>query len=287
MWYLARQEEGGPQYVEAPQPATQREQPAPPAPEEERPRQLVATGAWNVERVEGTPQIGSQRIEDGGRIAVGQWLETDATSRAKIDVADIGFVQVDPNSRVRLVRTRPTEHRLALARGTLHAQIYAPPRLFFVDTPSAVAVDYGCSYTLSVDDAGASVLRVTGGWVALVRNGRESRVPAGAVCVTRPGVGPGTPYFEDASEEFRTELTRFDFEGGGRQSLLAVLSQARERDTLTLIQLLARVGLADRTLVYEQLAALVPPPEGVTRSGVLRLNPEMLEQWMMQLTWVW
>jgi hypothetical protein len=38
--------------------------------------------------------------------------------------------------------------------------IWAPPRLFFVDTPSAVAADLGCSYTLEVKDDGAGVLRV-------------------------------------------------------------------------------------------------------------------------------
>src|SRR5207253_7821011 len=129
------------------------------------------------------------------------WLETDSSSRAKISVGRIGQVEVDPNTRLRLVQTRLTEHRLALARGRMQARIWAPPRLFFVDTPSAEAVDLGCAYTLAVDDAGGSLLQVTSGYVAFVRDGRESKVPAGAVCVTRPGIGPGTPYFADASEK--------------------------------------------------------------------------------------
>ena len=92
--------------------------------------------------------------------------ETDTNSRAQISVSDIGQVEIDPNTRVRLVATKPTEHRLELAQGRLSARISAPPKLFFVNTPSGIAEDLGCAYTLEVDDAGNSLLRVTVGWVA-------------------------------------------------------------------------------------------------------------------------
>jgi hypothetical protein len=216
-------------------------------------------------------------------------LVTDSGSRAVIAVADIGQVEVYSNSRVRLVRTGKREHRLALDRGSLHAKINAPPRLFFVDTPSAVAVDIGCAYTLSVDDNGATRLHVDGGWVMLVHNGRESMVPDGAVCVTQPGIGPGTPYFEDASERFLKALTRFDFEKGTDDVLRVVLAEARKRDTITLINLLhwAGAGGEQRSRVYDRLAELVPPPTGVTKPGVMKFDQHMLELWMKDLTWVW
>jgi hypothetical protein len=218
---------------------------------------------------------------------VGEWLETDSASRAKINVADIGQVDIGPNSRVRLVGTRSTEHRLALERGRLHAMISAPPRLFIVETPSATAVDLGCSYTLEVDDRGRSILHVTSGWVALERKGRESIVPAGAVCVTEPGKGVGTPYFDDASASFRDALSRLDFRNGGAKALGVVLSEAREYDTLTLWHLLYRVRGAERARVYDRLAALIAPPKGVTREGVLRLDKGMLDLWKQGLEWAW
>src|SRR5205085_314049 len=138
--------------------------------------------SWEVARLAGAPQIGRERIGERGQLAVGEWLETDNNSRAQISVARIGEVEVEPQTRIRLVETRPTEHRIELARGTMHARIWAPPRLFFVDTPSAVAADLGCAYTLEVDDAGRSLLHVTMGYVALERGARESIVPAGAAC---------------------------------------------------------------------------------------------------------
>jgi hypothetical protein len=240
--------------------------------------------SWEVARLEGAPQIGSSRISGKGSLAVGQWLETDNQSRAEINVASIGEVQIDPNTRVRLVETKPTEHRLELAHGRMSARVWAPPRLFFVDTPSAVAEDLGCAYTLEVDDRGGSLLRVTLGWVALQLKDRESVVPAGAACATRPGIGPGTPYFEDASEAFRDALARVDFGTESRVTvnmtpLQIVLDNSRVRDTLTLWNLLARVEDQDRTTVYERMAVLVPPPDGVTRDGVLALNQPMLDAW--------
>jgi FecR protein/Putative zinc-finger len=235
--------------------------------------------SWEVARLEGKPKVGWSAITETGRIAVGDWLETDHSSRALISVGDIGRVEVDPNTRVRLVRARETEHRLRLARGTLHVIIWAPPRYFVVDTPSAVATDLGCMYTLEVDRDGIGRLNVTSGWVAFELNGRESFVPADATCETRPAVGPGTPHYEDAPAALIASLRRFDFENGGGTELAIVLSQARKEDAFTLWHLLARTAGDTRSGVYDHLASLVPAPAGVSREGILRLDREMLDLW--------
>jgi len=250
----------------------------------------LAAGSWQVQSLNGAPQIGKKKFGAQGRLGVGEWLETDASSRAQIAVGSIGRVNIDENTRVRLVETEPTEHRLELARGKLSATIWAPPRLFFVDTPSAVAADLGCAYTLEVDDHGAGVLRVTAGWVALELKDRESMVPRGAACETRPGVGPGTPFFEDAQPSFRRAIETFDFEddAAARASALnSMLVEARSRDTLTLWHLLARVEGDDRVRVYDKIAGFVPPPDGVTREGVLQLDQEMLDRWKDALEVSW
>ncbi len=251
----------------------------------------ASRGSWEVARLAGAPRIGSARIFEKSRLAVGQWLETDDSSRAQINVSSIGSVEIDPNTKVRLLETSVTEHRLELARGRLSARIWAPPRLFFVDTPSAVAADLGCAYTLEVNDEGGSLLRVTSGWVALQLRDRESLVPAGAACATRPGIGPGTPYFEDASEAFRSSLGKVDFEfqksSEWQTTLATLLTESRPRDTLTLWHLLSRVEATDRERLYERMAALVPPPAGVTRDGILRLDDKMLNDWKGQMENYW
>jgi anti-sigma factor RsiW len=116
----------------------------------------VAGASWEVARLSGQPLIESSPIPRTARLHTGQWLETDGRSRAMIQVGMLGQVEVDPRSRVRLVKTGANEHRLELARGRLYASIVAAPRLFQVETPSAVAIDLGCAYTLEVDEAGGS-----------------------------------------------------------------------------------------------------------------------------------
>jgi hypothetical protein len=239
---------------------------------------------YEVLRLEGSPQVGAARLNATGRLQIGQWLTTDSSSRARIHVASLGDVDIDPNTRIQLVEARETEHRLLLQRGVLHARIWAPPRSFFVNTPFAQAVDLGCTYTLEVDDDGTGVLRVTSGWVALEHQGRESFVPAGAMCLTHPGVGPGTPYRSDASSRLQTALEKVDWGFDSRAAALAVvLSEARKEDSFTLWHLLACSSGAERLLVYDRLAQLVPPPAGVTREGVLRSNRGMLDLWWDEL----
>ena len=242
--------------------------------------------SWLVKRLDGAPRIGTEQISNNGRLAVGEWLETDGSSRAQIDVATIGNVDIEENSRVRLLQTRADEHRLELVRGKMSARIWAPPRLFFVDTPSAVAADYGCAYTLEVKDDGGSLLHVTSGWVALESKDRETLVPAGASCETRPGVGPGTAYYEDASPSFREALTKVDFERD-EAALTTVLDQARPRDTLTLWHLFRRSEGTDRERLYDKLASFVPPPPGVTREGMLSGDEKMTSQWLDVLEPMW
>jgi ferric-dicitrate binding protein FerR (iron transport regulator) len=243
--------------------------------------------AWEVKSLAGAPKVGSSRIGDAGRIGVGQLLETDADSRARINVGMIGEVEVEPNTRIRLLQAHPTDHRLGLERGRMHARIWAPPRLFFVETPSALAVDLGCVYTLSVDAAGTGLLHVRTGWVAFERDGRESFVPAGAMCATRPGIGPGAPFFEDASARFRAALERLDFDGGDpaarAAALEVVLAESRPQDALTLWHLLTRTNGTLRGAVFDRLAALARPPQGVTREGVLAGDKKMLDRWWDEL----
>src|SRR5882757_10712675 len=250
------------------------------------PVELSNAPAWDVARLSGAPRVGNFSLASDSskaQLRVGQLMVTDNSSRASLNVAAVGEIYVDPDSRVRLVESGSNRSRLALELGTIHAAIWAPPGEFVVDTPSASAVDLGCAYTLHVNDDGSGTLRTTLGWVGFHRDGHDSFIPAGAMCVTRPEQGPGTPYFEDASEELRNALHALDFEAlsseARAQTLQVVLTQARRRDAFTLWHLLSRVNDTERPQVYDRMATLVGPPAGVTREGTLALNPKMLDAW--------
>ena len=131
------------------------------------------------------------------------------------------------------------------------------------------------------------MLRVTTGWVGFRLRDRQALIPAGAMCRTRAGLGPGTPYFEDAPPGLRSALDTIDFAAADRAARDAAidraLATARPRDALTLWHLLQRADGDARDRVFNRLAEMVPPPPGVTRDGVRAGNERMLEQWWDRL----
>lgn len=250
----------------------------------------VAHSEWNVTSLQGAPRLAGEAIKRGAQIenlGVGQLLETDAASKASIHADRTGEIQVEPGTRLRVVTSGAGMNRLSLERGTIQASIWAAPGEFVVDTPSAVAVDLGCVYTLKVDDSGNGLLRTTMGWVGFKLKDREAFIPAGAACPTKKKTGPSTPYFEDASEPFRAALAELDSANSTEQERAAalgvVLAEARQRDALTLWHLLSRLPESDRGRVYDRLAQLVAAPPGVTREGILRLDRPMLDLWWNEL----
>jgi hypothetical protein len=242
-----------------------------------------SSSSWGVSTVTGLPSVDGRTVSRSARLGRGEWLVTDAASRARIAVGRIGSVDVEPNTRVQLVVSGGREHRMALDQGTIHARIWAPPKFFYVNTQAAVAVDLGCAYTLHVDANGQGLLRVTHGWVGFERDGRDTYVPEGAVSVTRADRGPGTPRYEDAPSGYGQALMLLDFgspdDPRRPAALELVLTNARRRDALTLWHLLSRVSGDERNRVYDRLASLVPPPDGVTRDDIIRGNGMALSRW--------
>ena len=197
----------------------------------------------------------------------GEWIETDGITSLRLAVADIGVMDLDPRTRLRIVDTGPEGHRLQLERGRIAARVRAPPRLLIVDTPVASAVDLGCMYTLDVESDGAGRLEVTLGEVALESPSRVARVPAGAAAWMRPGFGPGTPLFTDASPAFSQAIGTLDFGTPSSGTLQRALELAGPRDTLSLWHQLQRVPEENRREVWDRIAALEPG---------LPLDPEAL-----------
>ena len=75
------------------------------------PRPEDSQVGWQVTRLAGEPKIGDKSIGGTAHLRVGEWLQTDEASRATVDVSSSGRVEIDSNTRVRLVETRPGQDR--------------------------------------------------------------------------------------------------------------------------------------------------------------------------------
>lgn len=243
----------------------------------------------------GAPQCDGGVAAKSGVVPTGAWLETDASTRVTLDVADIGHVDVAPESRLRVVETSEKEHRLELAKGHLHAKIDAPPRLFFVDTKAATAIDLGCEYEMQVDETGAGLLKVTLGYVELEppRGVPEAErrpprlVPRGAECTIDPAHGPGTPIWSRSTESLRKDMALFD-KNGDVDALTRVIRELGQKDTLTLFYVVAsRAPEAQRKTALDKLEAIQKAPAGVSRAATLALERRAIQAWREALEPRW
>jgi hypothetical protein len=233
---------------------------------------LCLGAAFLVPRMHTMHDTTSWRLSRTGQkpsaVRAGQVIETMGSTGATMESELVGEVDIEPDSRLRVIAAHNDRQRMALDRGTIHASIWAPPAMFVVDTPSAKTVDLGCQYTLSVAKDGKGFLTVEIGWVAFQWHNIESFIPAGAACTTRPGHGPDTPYFLDAPAALTKAVAQFDLTGK-TQDLNAALAVARPRDGLTLWHLLQRTKGQERAEVFDRFATLVKLQPNLTREGIL------------------
>jgi ferric-dicitrate binding protein FerR (iron transport regulator) len=247
--------------------------------------------SYRVETLAGAPRVESRSHDE--LLRPGDALVTDARSRARVEIAELGDVVLEPGTRLRVERPQQgaagAEHLLFLERGTVAASIFAAPRVFQVGTPAGIAVDLGCIYTASVEEGGATRLAVVSGQVSFEADGRRAIVPSGAWCRALPGAGPGPAFREDAPEALVEAVARLLAAAlPSPAEIERVLDAARPgEDALTLWHLLEHPSEPVRVAVYGALAAVEPPPEGADRAALTAGDRAALDRWRHAMSWSW
>jgi hypothetical protein len=237
---------------------------------------------WMVTPLKGSPLLNDMVMKAIDSLGIGGYITTNDSSKAELYVAGLGTVVIEPGSKVRLIKSAPGEHRIALDYGSIDASILAKPRTFFVDAGNVTAVDLGCSYKFSVDHGGDGLLYVRSGMVSLESaSGRQSLVPEGKYCVTKQDMGPGTPFREDSSPQLKKALMEFDFGNCGGECVNVILKNAKKTDAVTLVNILPRVEEQYKNVVYQKAATYCTPPVNMRRDSVPNMrNAEHLNEWV-------
>ena len=220
---------------------------------------------WRVTEVAGSARV-------PWLLRPGVVVTTGSASRVRLQSEEIGTVDIAEKTSLRVIG----RHRLALVSGTIHAWTTSPPGLFVVDTPRARAIDLGCEYVLSVGADGGGLLRVLTGWVSLDAYG-ESLVPQGARAAISSDGRLSAPIFEDAPLAFQQAVERYSFGSSG--DLSTVLTLARQRDALTLINLFRVATTEERFRIYDRLNDLVPAPPQVPRDALHNWTIMTVDPW--------
>lgn len=133
-------------------------------------RDIVAT----IERIEGNGgTAGTARLSTTGTVRIGEWVETDATTRQALRLSDGTSVRLDMGSRARLLSPSLIE----LTAGALYIDTARDAAGLEVRTPFGTAHDIGTQFEIRLRDASLQ-LRVRTGLVELRRG--EQSIPASA-----------------------------------------------------------------------------------------------------------
>ena len=201
-----------------------------------------------------------------------------ASDALRVRVARIGWMQVSQGSVVTLRSTRSNRHRLAVAAGTIHVSVWAPPGSIGVTTPEGEVIDLGCEFVLNVDGQ-ATRLDVISGWVELDNGFAEVLVPGGATSEMTASGYPTAPVFKTADPAFRAAVR--ELEHGSPGAVETVVGKARRRDVLTLL-VLAQRGI-ERERLVQRAAELMPPRSPQTVERARRGESDAISEWIGEL----
>ena len=240
-------------------------------------------GAWKVAAAQGRAWMAGAPLQAGAQLARNGEITTGDDGAVRLRIARIGDLQLGPDSRLRLERTGPGQHRVRLLQGRLWARVWAPPGYFGVRLPRTEALDMGCEFTLESDATGAGALTVRSGWVLVGNGGGEALVPQGATVRLRADGAAGTPHDLGASDGFVAALAEFDARRGllpaDDARLQRLLAQARPEDAISLLSLLQRHPRLAGGPLYDRLRSFLEDAPVPSREAVLRGAPGALDPW--------
>ncbi len=247
-------------------------------------------GDVRVDALIGTPRVVEWPSNEGSPTDADRSVETDARSRARITVGRVATVTLGPDSRLSVLGLPGDQRELALAHGALTATMRREGPAFALSSPLIQAIraaDDQCAIRLDLDRAGAGVVNVRRGTLELDASGRRMLLPAGTVVRWNNQSASALPFPDVASREFRELVGTIDARGLSPARLTALLALSDRASTITLYYLLPSLSGDERDRAIARIAALVPPPVGITRTALARLDAESLAAWEPSLRRAW
>jgi hypothetical protein len=239
---------------------------------------------WKVRTITGNVLINGQ-IRTNERWEENESMVTDSYSKAVINVPKTGRIEVDPNSFLILLKAKDNGNRIKFLKGSIRVINSNLLPYLTIEIENFLIYDRGGTFEITIDDNSYTNLTVEYGYLEIEQKGRKFFVDEGYTCQIRPKTHPGVPFRVDAPDEFKSEIRKLDYEGGGDESVQKIVSIATESDMLTLLGLIPKSSESIRPIIFNKIYAYYPPPPGVTLEGIVKLDPDMLEKWWFEIEW--
>lgn len=239
---------------------------------------------WSVISIEGNPII-SGRPDKSDKWDQGETLVTDETSKASVQIPKVGTMEVGPNSLLVLDKAKDGANLVIMRNGKVSVINKEDMADFTLLLNDFEIVDRGGKFELENLSVPGAKLKVSTAFVEILYNGNSYMVNESHTCTLRKGFRPGIPVHKNASDSLLAAIELFDFGNGGEASVEKIISLAKEEDMLTLLALIPVVPQLQRQIIFQEISNRFPPPESVTRAGIIRLEKDMLYRWWEEIEW--
>lgn len=235
------------------------------------------------------PEAGTYLLNDieskSTKLEQNSSLKTENDSRVIINVPHTGTIRVEPNSSIQLLTAKSGNNVISFKSGSLKIVTNSDLPDFKIKFTNFDLIDYGASYTVSFDPLNNIDLVVEFGYVGIRKADSEIFINENYSCKIINREIVSTPFRTDASSEFIDLVLSYEKTDNTTELLDKITSKAREEDALTLLELLKKVSAVDRQILFQSISNFFPPPIGVTRNGIMRLDPDMLQMWWEEIEW--
>jgi hypothetical protein len=239
---------------------------------------------WKVVSVEGVQKINGSIIQND-LWSQGGLLSTDSHAKAMVVVPNVGSLEVGNNSRLILEKGKEGANVVGIGKGTVKiVNAVNMPELTFIIGQNKV-LDRGGEFLTEVDNNGNAKINVKFAFVEIIYNDDHFYVDENYQCELNVGRRPGIPYYKDASDTLKAAIESFDRLNGGEAAVEKIISFCKEKDVLTLLALIPYVPQLQRQILFQEISNYFPPPESITRAGIIRLDKEMLYKWWEEIEW--
>ncbi len=222
----------------------------------------------SIDKLYGDTFIGSNKIDNYGMLKPGEWLNTEDDSKSRIKLGVIGEIEVEPSTKIKLLKLNNSGNYFYLQSGEVKASIWGPPGRLFIDSPSGEVMDFSSTFNFRVNSSNSSLITVKSGWTAIHFNDKYVIIPAGNECNINNEIG--IPFNINSTKEFKEKLN--DFENGKTVAITELISKANKADLISLWYLLIPSSQNERKEIFNKIKQLDPKVKKIDAEKILSLN---------------
>ncbi|UCH65224.1 MAG: hypothetical protein JSW63_11565 [Ignavibacterium sp.] len=238
---------------------------------------------WTVSISSGTPFINEKPVEISGGLGIEDVITTDELSAAVIGIPEIGRIDISKNTK--LTRLEP-DLTLEMASGRIYIEADNAIAKLNLKIPDAIVKELkpGTSYSVRVDGRKNSKITLEKGWLRVYAGDEEIVFPERYILNVYSNSGASVPYHISSTVEYIALLDEYLFGGKRDKALNRVLSASSRTESISLWNLLSRVGIGHQVEnVYYKLLDLVPHSEQVAKADIMLLEPDALNTWLEEI----